>query len=305
MTMASSTNSETTLLELAARRGAILSDQDIKSEISNRNLIFTKHNEDFLALEKNGIHGDCYDLRVGYVLRKGQRIAEGDTAIVLKPGEVATLLSCEWLNLPANITGLVIPRNTPARRGILILNAGHVDPRWTGQIMAQVVNLSDQDRSIRLNSFEDSVFSVVFSYLYTEAEIKPKKPQLKLSANTKIPEPAALETAERKRLVRLQGDINEQADTLVLSESVVRERFVPRDRFTPMLWANFVGFLVIVGITVGILTGLASLTNTTIDGTSEGAMFGIGVLGGFVGATTSFAMRGLCTLSVDWCRRRR
>ena len=196
---------------------------------------------------ETGIRGDCYDFRIGHVLRKGQQAVSGTGTVVLKPGEMATLVTHEELNMPFHITGMVIPRNSSALNGILMLNAGHVDPGWKGPIMAQVVNLSDQHRSIQLESFEGSVFSVVFSYLHSTAKIKLKPAQPKA-----------------QRIASLQRRIDEQSDTLVIAESTMRNRFVATDQFTPLLWRNTFGFLGIIAVAVTIWASLAKLTDSNI-----------------------------------------
>ena len=128
--------SEPTVAQLEARRGGVLSDRDIKAEICKRGLI---HDHD-----EERVQASCYDLRVGHVIGKRIGVEDGAKsgirAIKVRPGELATLLSMERVKLPDNVTGLVIPRNDYAERGILILNAGHVDPGYEGHVMAQVVN---------------------------------------------------------------------------------------------------------------------------------------------------------------------
>ena len=80
--------------------------------------------------------------------------------------------------------------------------------------MAQVVNLSDQDRSIQLDDFTQSVFAIVFSYLHSPAILEPRARQ------------------GDKRVTDLHGAALEQAETLVIAESVMRQKFVAQDAFT-------------------------------------------------------------------------
>lgn len=266
-----------------SRRG-VLSNQDISREIENNNLIDRREEGDSY---KDGVRGSCYDLRIGSVINNRLGIVEGITAVTLKPGEMVTLLSKERLKLPDNITGLVIPRNTLARRGILVLNAGHVDPNYSGQIMAQVVNLSNQERSIQLNDFKNGVISVVFDYLNSLSTI-PVEPQ----------------STTKERQSRLKADIGEQTDSLAIAEPVLRDRFVPRDRFTTLLWLNLVGFLAIIGIAVGILAGLATVTDSNINTEDwNWKAFGSVLLAVFLGATLAFSGRALVVGIYDWVRR--
>lgn len=237
--------------ELAKRRGNVLSSEDLKHEISERCLLFTMDEKDIPHKlndweKENGVQGDCYDFRVGYVISKRLGVVSSPDAFTLKPGEIVVLLSEEWVNLPNNIHAVVIPRNSQAKRGLLVLNAGHIDPNYIGQIMAQVVNLSARELSIRLDDFNTGVFSAVFSYLRTPSD--------------KIPDP---QESTKKRLSQIKADIGEQPETFVLAESEMRERFIPSDRFTQLLVKNIVAFVAGVGVFVGILTatGVISFEN--------------------------------------------
>lgn len=240
---------EVTVETLISRRGSVLSDQDVKAEIRLRGLITTEDGED--CSENSGVRWACYDFRIGHVIGKNKGVVtDQKESIILRPGEMVTLLSREWVHLPNNITGLVIPRNKQAQRGILILNAGHVDPGYHGQVMAQVVNLSDQDRSIQLDDCTQSVFAIVFSYLHSPAILEPRPRQ------------------GDKRVTELHAAALEQAETLVIAESVMRQKFVAQDAFTRLVYLNAFGFLALVGILVGVSTAffdLRDLATTVFD----------------------------------------
>ena len=246
---------------LATRPGGVLSDQDIKNEIIQRRLVYTSDGEE--CWRSDGVKGDAYDLRIGYVLRKGEKPVRSGV-VTLRPGQMVTMLSKEWVCLPKNVTGLVVPRNRKARRGLLMLNAGHVDPNWEGQIMGQVVNLSNQERSIRLDDFDDGVFSVVFRYLVTSSAVKPKGRQ----------DPARMDQEEEKRVAGEQSQIEEQAGTLVLAESVMRERFVPRDRLTQLLMTNIVGLLIVVAAVVALATPFVKISDLSPKGSALNLLYG-------------------------------
>jgi deoxycytidine triphosphate deaminase len=265
-----SSSSPTTTDDLAERRAGVLSDTDIRAEIDARVLI-SNHRD-------SSIQPSCYDLRVGHVI--GKRIgvvdggASGIKAVKLRPGELATLLSKERVKLPSNVTGLVIPRNEYAERGILILNAGHVDPGYEGHVMAQLVNLSDRDQSIRIG---ESVFSVVFDYLHTRAECPRDNPS----------------KATGERVAELEERAIEKADTLAISVGVLQDRFVSQDSFTRLLLARIAGFLAIVAIVVAVWTQIAVLTDSTIATEWNWRVFGpasIAVLGGVLAAFSVRAM---------------
>ena len=272
--------------ESADVRHGVLSDQDIKREITE-GLIFTSdHGEDL----SEGVEGSCYNLRVGYLISKRDGVAKE-----MPHSSPARWPRCsrEWLELPPHITGLVIPRNRQAKRGFLILNAGHVDPTWRGQIMAQVVNLANQDRAVQLDSYEQGIFSVVFSYLETPARRSIKRPRV----------PPDMKKAEQQRVAEEHRLVSEQAETLVLAESVMREKFVPQDQFTAMLWVRMLAFLAIMGVIVAVLAGLKTITDSTISTDWNWKLFGPLTLATFLGVLAGAgAYEGLRFLWRTWIR---
>jgi len=128
----------------------------------------------------------AYDLRVGHIVTPGEYlklIAPGEghdshgfrrNFLILKPGETATLATLESVDLRGQgkqrVTALIIPRNKYALRGLLTLNAGHVDPGHKGFVTAQVINLTNQGFPVHL---EESYFSIVFSFL--TRQVSPRK----------------------------------------------------------------------------------------------------------------------------------
>lgn len=97
----------------------------------------------------------AYDLRAGYIITADHYLElkvehvenparQRDFRLLLKAGETATLASYEKLNLPPFVNGVIVPRDTYAKRGLLTLNAGHIDPGFRGFVTAQVVNLTNR-----------------------------------------------------------------------------------------------------------------------------------------------------------------
>lgn len=141
----------------------VLSDIDIQREIASRTPPLVE------GYKTESIRASCYDLTIGHVINKRIGVAgEGSGLQQLLPGEVATVVSREILHLPLDITGLVIPRDGPAQNGLLILNAGHVDPGFDGFITAQVVNLNFGPIELSVGG---GVFSVIFEYLNSETSL--------------------------------------------------------------------------------------------------------------------------------------
>ena len=131
----------------------------------------------------------AYDLRVGHIITAREYIhyegAEGrdirgrrkDT-LLLKPGESATLATLERVHMPRGnsrrgingINGIIVARDSFAKKGLLTLNAGHIDPGHNGFVTAQVINLTDRPFPLHLDV---SYFSIVFSYLNSEGKKRP------------------------------------------------------------------------------------------------------------------------------------
>lgn len=257
--------------QLAQRNAGVLSNVDLRNEIKVRQLVSTDDSES--CEDTKGVSWSCYDMRVGSVIGKRLGVVNEGTSVILRPGELVTLLSKEWVDLPRNITGLVIPRNKMAQRGILILNAGHVDPGWKGQIMAQIVNMSDQDRAIFLNDFKNGIFSVIFSYLHSETTRDLREQQL----------------SQQEREGGLHAVASEQSETLVLAESRLREHFVALDRFPNLIWTQLIGMLAILATVVVIFSGWFIITGSEIAGVEwdvyrYGSLLFVTTLGVFAGA---------------------
>lgn len=125
-----------------------------------------------------------------------------------------------------------------------MLNAGHVDPGWKGHLTGIIVNLSDQDRSVKLDEFKEGIFSVVFSRMTSEAGICPK--------NFKNID---------EQLREIESKVMEQQGTLLISERVMAQRYVSNSDFTPKLWRNVFAFISIVGVIAGVLVGIIEFTD--------------------------------------------
>jgi deoxycytidine triphosphate deaminase len=115
---------------------------------------------------EKSLQAAAYDLRLGRVILPGSYIAwdipERGDSIDLSPGVVATLVSLETLWLPYYVNGVIVPRDSWAKRGLLILNAGHIDPGYQGVVTAQVINLANRPIPLVL---EERYFSAIFAFV--------------------------------------------------------------------------------------------------------------------------------------------
>lgn len=142
------------------KTGAVLGKTAIKRLSKSNKLI------DPIDPEERSFQPAAYDLRLGHVILADKYIAwqsaERENSVDLRPGEVATLVSREKLSLPFNINGVIVPRNSWAKRGLLILNAGHIDPGYQGVVTAQAINLAEKPIPLVLGQ---RYFSAIFTLI--------------------------------------------------------------------------------------------------------------------------------------------
>lgn len=112
--------------------------------------------------------------------------------------------------MPHNIMGYLVPRNSYSEQGLLMLNAGHVDPGWqgNGHITLEVINLSEE--SFKLTVGEDRPFSIIFEYMHsnttkpTTAEEDEKRRNKAIDRLASWPE--TLYTPYRDRIMKAVED---------------------------------------------------------------------------------------------------
>lgn len=129
-------------------------------------------------LDEINLQPAAYDLRVGHIITAEEYLhLDGELgrdvrgrrkdAVLLHPGQTATLASHEKVSLPLNVNGIIVPRDSYAKRGLLTLNAGHIDPSHKGFVTAQVINLTDRPFLLQL---KESYFSLICFFLARETE---------------------------------------------------------------------------------------------------------------------------------------
>jgi deoxycytidine triphosphate deaminase len=110
-------------------------------------MILTSNEIEALGIVQNrvlhGVRSTTYDATVGEIILGGTTL-EGDS-YVLPPRGMVWVVSREKFSLPTDITGLATLRTSWTHDGILALNVGVVDPGWSGQLAAAIVNFSSGD----------------------------------------------------------------------------------------------------------------------------------------------------------------
>jgi deoxycytidine triphosphate deaminase len=92
--------------------------------------------------------------------------------VTLNPGQMMFVITQEEIIMPDDLCGTVYSRNSLAQKGVLALNAGHVDPGYQGPITIKLINLRNTKFTLCLG---EPIFTIVFTKL--ECKIKDLKGQ--------------------------------------------------------------------------------------------------------------------------------
>lgn len=138
------------------------------------------------------IQPDSYDLTVGTAVwksinEKGEPKVETisfnskdstlqETSVSVQPGQMIFVITQEDINMPNYLSGTVFSRNSIALKGILGLNAGHVDPGYTGPIVIRLINLNSIPWTLTLG---EPIFTIVFQTLdYKDGDLLVARPSI-------------------------------------------------------------------------------------------------------------------------------
>lgn len=188
----------------------------------------------------------AYDLRLGHVITAKEHLRwDGPTAAttvhVLSPGEIATLASHEQLNLRYDINGVVVPKNGSAKKGLLTLNAGHIDPGYRGVVTAQVINLTDRPFPLVLGR---PYFSAIFSWVPAALEADKYKKS-----------PADTETY----LADLRINAVESPLSLIRPEAL-RRTYLPRADLAFAMLRIMIPFVIALAGLIAVIFGILQAT---------------------------------------------
>ena len=95
------------------------------------------------GFEEDKLEVNTYTLSVGeqYISLRDPDKVHSVTAIRIEPGETVFILTKEYIGLPKNITGLIVPKARWIFEG-LVINATRVDPTWHGKLKIAVTNIT-------------------------------------------------------------------------------------------------------------------------------------------------------------------
>ena len=150
---------------------AVITKTEIITRIQNQDLIIG-------ARKLKGefdVENTSYDLMAGLAIcrrtddhffeqRIGQHRYDPENrqqyTVTLKPGQMMFVVTHEEIKMPLDLCGTVYSRNSLALKGILALNAGHIDPGYQGPISIKLINLSAIDYTLTLG---DPIYTIVFT----------------------------------------------------------------------------------------------------------------------------------------------
>ena len=127
------------------------------TEILSRNLLY--------EADESNLKHSTYDLTIGDIFALGpenvkERRRKGpEQRYFIKPQEMVFVLSKECFKLPTDVTGVATLRTTYTKRGLLALNVGIIDPKFSGPISTALLNFSNRDAEIHVG---EKFFRVLF-----------------------------------------------------------------------------------------------------------------------------------------------
>lgn len=111
-----------------------------------------------------------YDLTIGdeaFSTRDHSKInIKEEKELSIQPGETMLILTCEYIALPRNISGLIEMRARHVFEGV-IASATKVDPTWYGKLTIAIANHSKNILKFR---YGEKFCSLILMYLNTDSE---------------------------------------------------------------------------------------------------------------------------------------
>lgn len=92
----------------------------------------------------------------------GGQVLDREPTVTLDPGQMIFVITHEDILMPRDVVGTVYSRNSLALKGILALNAGHIDPGFEGPIVIRLINLRANAWTLTLG---EPIFTIVFQSL--------------------------------------------------------------------------------------------------------------------------------------------
>jgi dCTP deaminase len=240
----------------------MLNDETIAKKIGATNPLVTSIDVTDFTSKEAPVQPGSVDLSVGGIFRPEfkslfrRKTPTALTEVVLEQGETAIIRTAEKLNLPSEIAAIVFPPARVSTKGLLMTNAGHVDPGYRGFLHLTVINMGREKYTIRQG---DRLVSVIFF----ELSAKPKKDWLQRRGGIEPTDSPLMETA-RKSLSKDFLDVQQRARSEA-SKAVNRAA----------LWQSALPILASI-ITAFLTVYVYSQQNTAAIARIEGRLAGLG-----------------------------
>ncbi|PLX28120.1 hypothetical protein C0583_02715 [Candidatus Parcubacteria bacterium] len=159
----------------------ILGIKELHKLVKEKNLV-----ENLCAREKENPEGAGFDLRLAEVYElegsgflgvenrdtpKSSLVAKDDpskseeeNSFIFKPGEYYLVKTMEKVNLPTTLSGIIFPRTTLFRSGLVLAN-GIVQPGYSGELTFGICNMSKSNIKV---SFGARVVHITFQEVLGE-----------------------------------------------------------------------------------------------------------------------------------------
>ena len=256
----------------------VLNRKQIEDRVNNGELLRRPRKDENGHLD---IEADSYDLAAGTAVwkepgsnRDEQRVitlshdpnlsrAEQPT-ISVQPGQMVFIVTLEDVLMPPDLCGTVYSRNNLALRGILALNAGHVDSGYQGPIAIRLINLRATPWTLALG---DPIFTIAFQNLDEEPErgtvVGRQESQDSMIARVRNTADSALSNALYDLYAsEMERRLHEyRANTLSELQRDGDKRWVEIDRMWAVLFNS--GWKKFVGITLSLSTVAAGVAGVT------------------------------------------
>lgn len=121
----------------------MLAEIDIRNELISGN-VFDMSNS---SINDFRVQPSSIDLTIKEIHLPGKKKTKRNHTI--DPGETVILEINEKFSLSNEISGIVFPKNTLSKNGIIMTNPGHIDPGYNGILTLYLVNMSKEEYILR------------------------------------------------------------------------------------------------------------------------------------------------------------
>jgi dCTP deaminase len=146
----------------------ILSDRDIRKAQANHGIVEPWRDEHVQPASIDLRLGDQFIIWVddgnGVMKKLKVNVIDG---ITIEPGQFMLGTTFETVNIPDDLTGQATGRSSWARKGLIIENAGFIDPGFTGQITLELSNIGHETLWL---SVGERICQLVLTQLTSPAE---------------------------------------------------------------------------------------------------------------------------------------